>query len=428
MQKRHKRPWGVFIAIVLAILFGSWVGKDAHIFGITFYAIFDVLGKIFLNALTLVVVPLVSSSIITGISRIGKEGGFGRLGGKMFLFYIGTSMLAILIGLFFVNLINPGASQTAPPISAAESTELSGLKQQLAFNEGEALVKVLLEIVPSNALDAFSHGQMLGLIFFSLLFGYGLSKLDTHGSSTVKGFFEGLFQTMITVTQLIMKTLPYGVFCLVARVFMTTGIGSLQSVALFSITVVLGLATFMFIGLPLLLKFIGRVSPLRHFKAMTPAIVTAFSTSSSSATLPITMDCVEKRAGVSNRICSLVVPLGTSINMSGSALYECVAAMFVAQVYGIDISFATQFLVVMLALITSIGVAGIPSASLVAIIVILRVIGLPPEGIGLFVAVDRLLDMCRTTVNVFSDSCCAVLVARSEGEKGVLTSEPLAES
>jgi proton glutamate symport protein len=151
--------------------------------------------------------------------------------------------------------------------------------------------------------------------------------------------------------------------------------------------------------------------------------VTAFSTSSSSATLPITIDCVEKRAGVSNRICSLVVPLGTSINMSGSALYECVAAMFVAQAYGIDLSFWTQLLVVFMALITSIGVAGIPSASLVAIIIVLRVVGLPAEGIGLFIAVDRLLDMCRTTVNVFSDSCCAVLVARTEGESEVLAKD-----
>lgn len=166
---------------------------------------------------------------------------------------------------------------------------------------------------------------------------------------------------------------------------------------------------------------------MRHLKAMTPALVTAFSTSSSSATLPITIDCVEKRAGVSNRICSLVIPLGTSINMSGSALYECVAAMFVAQVYGIEISIVTQFLVVFMALITSIGVAGIPSASLVAILVILKVIGLPSEGIGLFIAVDRLLDMCRTMVNVYSDSCCAVLMARSEGESNVLATEPVSD-
>jgi Na+/H+-dicarboxylate symporter len=180
----------------------------------------------------------------------------------------------------------------------------------------------------------------------------------------------------------------------------------------------------MFIGLPLFLKFIARVSPVRHFKAMSPALITAFSTSSSAAALPVTIDCVEKRAGVSNRICSLVVPLGTSINMSGSALYECVAAIFVAQVYGIEISFVTQFVIVLMALITSMGVAGIPSASLVAILVILKAIGLPAEGIGFFIDVDRLLDMCRTTVNVFSDSCCAVLVARTEGETGVLAKNP----
>ena len=171
------------------------------------------------------------------------------------------------------------------------------------------------------------------------------------------------------------------------------------------LTVLLGLAVYMCIGLPVLLKFIGRVNPIRQFQAMSPALITAFSTSSSSATLPVTINCVEKRAGVSNRICSLVVPLGTSVNMSGSALYECVAAMFIAQAYGIHMSFMTQFLVVGLSLITSIGVAGIPSASIIAIMIILKTIGLPLEGIGLFLAVDRLLDMCRTTVNVFSDSC-----------------------
>lgn len=420
-QKKHRRPWGVFLAIVLAIIFGSWVGKQAGIFGITFYAMVDVLGTIFLNALMLVVVPLVSSSIITGISRIGSEGGFGRLGGKMFAFYLGTSLIAILIGLFFVNIIAPGVSHTIP---IGQTEEFASLKDKLSpQGGGQAFVQVLISIIPSNVLAAFSHGEMLALIFFSLLFGYALSKIENHPASVLQSFFQGIFQTMIQVTHIIMRFLPYGVFCLVAKVFMSTGISSLQALALFFVTVMLGLITFMFGALPLLLKVVARVNPIRHFKAMTPALVTAFSTSSSSATLPITIDCVEKRAGVSNKICSLVIPLGTSINMSGSALYECVAAMFVAQAYGIDISFGTQFLVVFLALITSIGVAGIPSASLVAIIVILRVIGLPPEGIGLFIAVDRLLDMCRTTVNVFSDSCCAILVARSEGENQVLTKE-----
>lgn len=421
-KKKQKRPWAVFIAIALAIMFGSWAGREANVFDVTFYAIFDVVGTIFLNALMLVVVPLVSSSIITGISRIGNEGAFGRLGGKMFVFYIGTSLMAILIGLFFVNLINPGIAQI-PPALGTEAGDMTALKDKLIQNGPGAFVQVLISIVPSNIIAAFSRGEMLGLIFFSILFGYALSKIDGQPASTVQNFFQGIFQAMIQVTQIIMKFLPYGVFCLVAKVFMTTGLGSLKSVSLFFLTVMLGLFVFMFIGLPLLLKFVARVNPVRHFKAMSPALVTAFSTSSSSATLPITIDCVEKRAGVSNRICSLVVPLGTSINMSGSALYECVAAMFVAQAYGIDLSFSTQFLIVLLSLITSIGVAGIPSASLVAIIIILKVIGLPVEGIGLFVAVDRLLDMCRTTVNVFSDSCCAILVARSEGESQVLAKD-----
>jgi len=327
--------------------------------------------------------------------------------------------LAILVGLFFVNIIQPGVSQTPPPINS-ETIDLAAIKENLTSHQGSAFVQVLLSIVPANIIAAFSTGNMLGLIFFSILFGYALSKIEDQPASIVQGFFSGIFQTMIQVTHIIMKILPIGVFCLVSKVFMQTGISSLQSVTLFALTVVLGLLTFMFIALPLLLKFVAKVNPITHFKAMLPAIVTAFSTSSSSASLPITIDCVEKRAGVSNRICSLVVPLGTSINMSGSALYECVAAIFIAQAYGIDLSAGTQFLIVFMALISSLGVAGIPSASLVAIIIILKVVGLPLEGIGLFIAVDRLLDMCRTTVNVFSDSCCAILVAKSEGEKNIL--------
>lgn len=422
MKKKNKRPWGVFIAIALAIAFGTIVGDKAQIFGVTFYTIVDTLGTLFINALTLIVVPLVASSIIVGVSRIGGEEGFRRLGLKMFSFYIGTTFLAVLIGLFFVNLIEPGTGHeglSAMPISASLQPHLNA--------EGSTLVSTLLSIIPQNIIRAFAKGDMLGIIFFSLIFGYCISRVDEQGSHSLKGFFQGLFQAMIRFTHIIMKFLPYGVFCLVSKVFMTTGIGSLGSLALFTLTVLLGLATFMFVGLPLLLKFIGRLKPARHFKAMGPALITAFSTSSSSAALPITIDCVEKRAGVSNKICSLVVPLGTSMNMSGSALYECVAAMFVAQVYGLDISITTQILVVIMSLITSMGVAGIPSASLVAVLVILKSIGLPAEGIGLFIAVDRILDMCRTTVNVFSDSCCAVLVAKSEGEKNILATDAFVE-
>ena len=423
MAKKHKRPWGVLLAIFLGVVIGNLLGKEAGIAGVTFYSVFDTLGKIFLNALTLVVVPLVSSSIISGIARIGSEGILGRLGLKMFFFYFATSLLAILIGLFFVNLINPGTGSIALP-EGNDPAHLSRLQDQIATRNNVTFVNILISIVPSNILKALSHGEMLGLIFFSILFGYAISKIDDQPSSILKGFFQGIFQTMIHITHLIMKLLPYGVFFLVGRVFMVTGIASLQSVALFALAVLFGLITFMFIGLPLLLRVVAKVNPLRHFKAMAPALVTAFSTSSSSATLPITIDCVEKRAGVSNRICSLVVPLGTSINMSGSALYECVAALFIAQAYGLELSFATQFFVVVMSLLVSFGVAGVPSGSLIAVLIILKVMGLPEEGLGLIIAVDRLLDMCRTTTNVFSDSCCAVLVAKTEGEKDILTRDP----
>ena len=423
MKKKHKKPWGVFLAIILAIAFGSYIGAERTIFGVTFYEIFDLLGTVFINGLTLVVVPLVASSIITGIAKIGSDGDFKRLGIKMFSFYLGTSLLAILIGLFFVNLIGPGYSIVRTDVSETEILALSAMQERLSNQSGGIFVNILLSIVPSNIIKTFSEGQMLGLIFFSMIFGYAITKIEKQTSSILKGFFQGIFETMIQFTHIVMKFLPYGVFCLVAKVFMKTGIKSLSSVTLLFLTVVLGLIVFMFVALPLVLKIVGKVNPLRHFKAMSPALITAFSTSSSSATLPITIDCVEKRAKVSNRVCSLVVPLGTSINMSGSALYECVAAMFVAQAYGIDLSFSTQFLIVLMSLIASFGVAGIPSASLMAVLLILKVVGLPADGIGLFIAVDRLLDMCRTTVNVFSDSCCAVLVARSEGEKGVLNTD-----
>jgi Na+/H+-dicarboxylate symporter len=424
MRKKKKSPIFVFAAIILAMIIGSISGTDATLFGINLYNLYDTLGKIFINALTLVVVPLVSSSIISGIARIGGDGSFGRLGGKMFSFYFGTSLVAILVGLLFVNILNPGGHIPPETLKSYSVDEIAQIQQHISTQEGHKITEVFMQIVPANIVDAFSSGQMLGLIFFSVLFGYSLSKIESSISTTLLNFWQGVFHTMIQFTHLIMKVLPLGVFCLVAKVFATTGIESLRSLGLFTVAVLLGLGTFMFIAIPLLLKYVGKVKPRRHFKAMAPALITAFSTSSSSATLPITIECVEKRAGVSNRICSLVIPLGTSINMSGSALYECVAAMFVAQAYGIDLSFSTQFLIVLLSLITSVGVAGVPSASLVAIIVILKAMGLPLEGIGLFVAVDRILDMCRTTVNVFSDSCCAVLVAKSEGEKEVLSREP----
>lgn len=422
-SKKKNNPWIVFLAIFFAFIVGNITGTDCKIFGITYYSIFDLIGTLFIRALTLVVVPLVLSSIISGIARIGGDKSFKSISIKTIGFYVATTLSAVLIGLLCVNIFEPGNSDALR--HSLESQHLPSIGKQLAAQESVGLAPLLLSIVPSNILDALAKGEMLALIFFGIIFGYSLSKIENEGATIIRKGFEGLFQVMIRITQMLMKCLPLGVFCLVAKVAANTGYESLSSLALFFITVLAGLLIFSAVVIPCFLKFIAKVSPKAHFKAITPALITAFSTSSSSATLPVTIDCMEKRAGVSNRICSLVIPLGNSLNMSGSALYECVGALFVAQVYGIDISFSAQIIFVALALLTSMGVAGIPAASLVAIVVILKAFGLPAEGIGLFLAVDRILDMCRTTVNVLSDTCCAVLVAKSEGETGILTKKDL---
>ena len=268
---------------------------------------------------------------------------------------------------------------------------------------------------------------MLGLIFFSLLFGYFISKIDVEPARIMLGFWNGVFQIMMKITHLVMKALPIGVFGLVAKVVATTGSEAFLSVAWFTLTVLVALNIYMFIVLPILLKFVGKVSPLAHFKAMGPALLTAFSTSSSAATLPLTLECLEKRANVSNRICSFTVPLGTSLNLTGSALHVCVAVFFIAQVYGITMGIGTVITVFLLILFSSIGMAGIPSACLVALVLILNTIGLPGDAIGLILAVERILDMCRTVVNVFGTSCCTVLIARAENEKNILSPVMVAE-
>jgi proton glutamate symport protein len=421
-KKSPKAPWAVFIAIILAFFIGNWTGTEGGIFGITFYSIFDLVGKLFIQALTLVVVPLVTSSIILGIARIGNDGSFGRLSAKIFGFYVITTLCATVVGLVFVNLLSPGTVGSSQSYLQFTQSGVAEIQQMASQNASNSIVHLILSIVPSNIFHAFAQGQMLAVIFFSMLFGFTLSRLQGEPAQTLRSFFQGLFDVMIGITHLVMKCLPLGVFCLVAKVSATTGFQTLRSLSLFFVTVVGGLVFFSLVILPLLLRSIAKVNPKFHFQAMGPALLTAFSTSSSAAALPVTMDCVEKRAGVSNRICSLVVPLGTSLNMAGSALYECVGAMFIAQIYGIEMSLSSQIVVVILSLLTSMGVAGIPAASLVAIVIILEVFGLPVEGIGLFLAVDRILDMCRTTVNVLSDSCCAVLVAKTEGEKNILLS------
>lgn len=416
-----KLHWQILIALLLAVIAGSLAGPDAALLGVRFYAVFDFMGTLFLNALKMLIVPLVVSSIIVGIGGIGSDGAFGRLGMRTLVYYLSTSLFAILVGLAIVNLVAPGIVDGEPArklIGIPEHTD-----EVVATVEGKGasdLVEIFLRMVPANVVAAAADNQMLGLIFFSLLFGFFMTKTEEVHAKKMYDFWQGIFQVMMKITAWVMNFAPLGVFGLVAKVIADTGFSAFVPLGWFFVTVLAGLAVHSLVVLPLLLFFVGRVNPLHHYRAMAPALLTAFSTCSSAATLPLTMECVEKNAGVSNRTTSFVLPLGATVNMDGTALYECVAAMFIAQAYGIELGLVQQFTIVLMALVTSIGVAAIPSASLVAIAIILAAVGLPVEAIGLILAVDRVLDMCRTSVNVLSDSCGAVIIARRAGEPGIL--------
>jgi proton glutamate symport protein len=434
-MRKLQLHWQILIAIVLAVICGHLAGKTGGLFGVTFYSVFDFFGSLFLNGLKMVIVPLIAASIITGIAGIGGTKGLGRLGGKTILFYMCTSLFAILVGLVLVNLIKPGIVDGEPikNILAVTNAQIQATQAKVGHEGMGSIVGVLLSMLPPNIIKAAADGQMLGLIVFSLLFGYFMARISEAYAEVQYNFWQGLFEIMMKITDLIIRFAPIGVFALIAKVvagFDAQGndvATAIEALSKFSLTVVLGLAIHFLGTLPLLLRVFGRVNPLRHYRAMVPALLTAFSTASSSATLPMTMECVEKNAKVSNRTSSFVLPLGATVNMDGTALYECVVAIFIFQAFGFDLSFTQQFIIVFTALLTSIGVAGIPSASLIAIMIILRQVGLPEAqaaaGLAMVLVVDRVLDMCRTSVNVFSDSCGAVIIARTEGEAGVLEPE-----
>ncbi|MFZ5588707.1 MAG: dicarboxylate/amino acid:cation symporter [Pseudomonadota bacterium] len=414
-----KLHWQILIALALAVLAGGLSGVDGAFLGVRFYALYDFLGNLFLNALKMLIVPLIVSSLITGMASIGSLESLGRIGVKTLIYFLATTLIAVLIGLMLVNLFKPGLVDGQPAKdSIGLSADAAQVDARVQGKDAQDLVDVFLRMVPENVIAAAADGQMLGLIFFSLLFGYFITQLRGRNGEVLLNFWQGVFEVMMRITEWVMKFAPLGVFALVAKVAASTGLAALQPLALFFFTVLFGLTLHFFGVLPLLVRVLGQANPIHHFRAVAPALLTAFSTASSSATLPLTLECVHKNAGVSNRVTSFVIPLGATVNMNGTALYECVAALFIAQAYGVELSYTQQFIVVTLALFTSIGVAGIPAASLVAIVVILAAVGLPAEGIGLILAVDRLLDMCRTTVNVFGDTCGAAIIARSEGEAG----------
>jgi len=417
--------WQILIAIALAFIVGLWMfsikeatGNQPTAFGIEIVTMFDYIGTLFLNALRMIIVPLITSSIIVGVAGIGSGGNLGALGGKTLLFYVATTLAAILIGLFVINTIQPGYIDGQP---AKDALSLTASVDEVVAQVGDRgvgdVADVFVRMIPPNIVQAAADGQMLGLIFFAILFGYFMTHLSHDFAEPLFKFWNGIFHVMMKMTEFIMKFAPIGVFGLVGAVIAEAGLKATGPLALFAIAVLLALAIHAFGTLLVLLRFVGQVKPLKTLAGASQAMLTAFSTASSSATLPITMESVEDNIGVSNKVSSFVLPLGATVNMNGTALYECAAALFLAQAYGLDLTFGVQFTIVAIALMTSIGVAGVPSASLVAIAIILAAIGIPLEAIGVLMVFDRILDMCRTSINVWGDCCCATIVARLEGEE-----------
>lgn len=398
--------WQIMIALVGAVFAGSLLGD--------YVQRIDFIGALFLKALKMIIVPLIGTSIITGIASIGQTGNIGRLGGRTFAFYICSSLFAIVVGLALVNAIRPGDGADLGLQQKPANLEASVAK--FGDTPGDAVERLLLDVVPSNPFYALSEGIILQVILFCLLFGYFTTRLEAEHRKPILGFFNSAFEIMMKMTQFIISFAPVGIFVLVANTVAKTGLDAFANLGLYAVTVVIALAVHACLTLPTLMYLIAGINPVKHIKAMAPALLTAFSTSSSSATLPLTLQCLERRAGVSNKVSSFVAPLGATINMDGTALYECIAAMFIAQAYGIELTAMQQGLVVITALLASIGAAGIPMAGLVMLSVILTAVGLPLEGLGIILAVDRILDMCRTTVNVWSDSTGAAIVAKKSGE------------
>ncbi|MBN2807658.1 MAG: dicarboxylate/amino acid:cation symporter [Prolixibacteraceae bacterium] len=413
-MKKIALHWQILIALALSVPLGMYFGEDGII---NLSGFFDFSGTIFLNALKMIVVPLIVSAIITGVSNIASERGFARLGLKTIAYYTVTSSLAILTGLVLVNLFQPGIIQGQPARDLLALTPLSTEQlQNFQHRDQSELYNIFIKMVPPNIFQAAVEGQMLGLITFSILFGFFLRKLSTKVHKVQLNFWNGVYEIMLEITNLVMKIAPIGVLGLVAKTVSETGFDALAPLLKFSVLVVIGLLFHLLVTTVSIVYVVGKINPYRFMKIMSKALLTAFSTSSSSATLPETIEGV-RNAGVSNKVSSFVLPLGATVNMDGTALYECMSAMFIAQAYGIELSFGMQLTVVIVALLTSIGVAGIPSASLVAIVIILKAVGLPEEAVGLILVVDRPLDMLRTVVNVWSDSCGAAVIASTEGEQ-----------
>ena len=411
MIKKIELHWQIIICMVIGTILGTYFNSIDYSNNGR-YEFIILLGDIFIRLLKMIIVPLIFTSIIMGVSSIKDQSKIGRLGFKTFIYYIFTSLFAILIGLVLANVIQPGVGAiTIDQVGAYDTSKLS---------TSNSILDILKRMIPLNPIGALAEGDILGVIFFAIFFGIMMNFSPSESRSTVKDIIKSIYNIILKMTQVVIKCAPIGVLGLMTKTVSNTGLSIFKELGMYALTIGLGLSIHLFIVLPLIIFIFIRVNPMVHFRAMASAMVTAFSTSSSSATLPVTMKCVNENVKASNETTSFVLPMGATINMDGTALYECAGVLFIAQALGIQLDASQQFIVVITALLASIGAAGIPSAGLVMLFIVTDAVGLKSDAVALWVgsmlAIDRPLDMFRTMVNITSDSVGAAVIAKSEGE------------
>ena len=383
---------------------GGWARKTA--------VLARLIGDLFLRMLKMITIPLIATSLISGVAGLGNASNLGSMFSRTLLYYFVTSMLAITTGLVVVNLLQPGVGANLP----GGGSVVAGANQSLS----SVFHGMLEKLIPVNPIAAFAEGDFLSIISFSILLGIFIISVGGRAGEVLTEFFNSAFQVMMRMTMAIIRLAPLGVLAFMIFATATQGLEIFKTLAWYMLSVFAALLIHATLILPLILKFVAKRSPIEFAKAMSPALMTAFSTASSNATLPLTLTSVEQRAGVSNKVSSFVLPLGATINMDGTALYEAVAVLFIAQATpGFDLTLGAQISVALTALLASVGAAGIPHAGLVMMAIVLQAVGLPLEAQGIIIAVDRVLDMCRTTVNVWSDSCGCAVLHRVTGQDAV---------
>lgn len=424
-KKKLALHWKIIIGLVLGVLFGllsSSMGWNDFVIDWI-----KPVGTVFVNLLKLIAMPLVVASLIVGVSSLSDVSKLSRLGGKTIGIYLATTVIAITIGLVTVNVLQPGSYlsiQKRDELKSRYATEAASKSEKAEMVTEQGPLQPLVDMVPDNLFKALGDNtNMLQVVFFAVFFGIALILLPREKTTHVRGFFEGVNEIILKLVDLIMGMAPYGVFALLASLIAefagnnpADAIELLQALSMYSLTVIIGLASMIFIIYPLMFKLFTKFSYARFFKGIAPAQMLAFSTSSSSATLPVTMERVEDHLGVSDEVSSFVLPLGATINMDGTSLYQAVATVFIAQAFGTDLTLAEQLTIVLTATLASIGSAGVPGAGMVMLVIVLESVGLDTAGIALIVAVDRILDMVRTVVNVAGDAAVAVVIASSEGQ------------